>query len=106
MMVLERYRKWCFRGIAVGAILTGAAVLCPTVAAISAWSYRPTRPAGAQQREHMRDESEVTRRAACRDPFTLEDLTAQPLHDVSQCPVYSWAGPRAIPQNTRQLLRN
>ena len=50
--------------------------------------------------------AQETRRAACRDPFTVEDLTAQPLPDVSNCPVYSWAGPSAIPQNTRQLLRN
>jgi putative transposase len=46
------------------------------------------------------------RRGACRAPFTMEDLTAEPLPDVSSYPVYSWAGPSAVPQNMRQLLRN
>jgi transposase InsO family protein len=48
----------------------------------------------------------ANRRAASRAPFTLEELTAQPLPDVSQCPVYSWAGPNPVPQNTRHPLRN
>jgi hypothetical protein len=48
----------------------------------------------------------ASRRDASRAPFTLEELIAQPLPDVSQCPVYSWAGPNAVPQNTRHLLRN
>lgn len=46
------------------------------------------------------------RREANHAPFTLEELIAQPLPDVSQCPIYSWAGPNAVPQNTRHLLRN
>lgn len=50
--------------------------------------------------------AQATRRSACRNPFTLEDLIAHPLPDISHCPVYSWAGPSAVPQNTRQLLRN
>jgi|GEM_PF-1673001 len=48
----------------------------------------------------------ANRRAADHTPFTLEALTAQPLPDVSQCPVYSWAGPAPVPQNTRHPLRN
>jgi putative transposase len=47
-----------------------------------------------------------SRRGACRDPFTMEDLTTEPLPDVSSYPIYSWAGPSAVPQNMRQLLRN
>jgi len=50
--------------------------------------------------------AQAARRSACRNPFTLEALIADPLPDVSGCPVYSWAGPSAIPQNMRQLLRN
>ena len=46
------------------------------------------------------------RRDADHAPFTLEELIATPLPDVSQCPIYSWAGPNAAPQNTRHLLRN
>jgi len=26
--------------------------------------------------------------------------------DANQCPVYTWAGPNAVPQNTRHPLRN
>ncbi len=46
------------------------------------------------------------RRDANHPPFTLEELITQTLPDVSQCPVYSWAGPNSIPQNTRHPLRN
>jgi hypothetical protein len=46
------------------------------------------------------------RRAANQSPFTLEELITQTLPDVSQCPVYSWAGPNAVPHNTRHPLRN
>ena len=46
------------------------------------------------------------RRAADHAPFTLEELIAQPLPDVSQCPVYSWAGPNPAPLITRHPLRN
>lgn len=48
----------------------------------------------------------ANRRVADHTPFTLEALTAQSLPDVSQCPVYSWAGPNPVPQNTRHPLRN
>jgi len=48
----------------------------------------------------------ANRRAADHTPFTLEALIAQPLPDVSQCPVYSWAGPSAAPLITRHPLRN
>jgi len=41
--------------------------------------------------------AQQARRAACRDPFTLEDLIAQPLPNVSRCPIYSWAGPQTDP---------
>ena len=40
---------------------------------------------------------QARRAAACRQPFTLEDLTAEPLPDVSSCPVFSWAGPQTAP---------
>ena len=46
------------------------------------------------------------RRDACHRPFTLEELIAEPLPDVSQYPVYTWAGPNAVPQNRRHPLRN
>ena len=39
----------------------------------------------------------ASRRDADHVPFTLEKLIAQPLPDVSQCPVYSWAGPQPGP---------
>lgn len=48
----------------------------------------------------------ANRRQAPRHPFTLEELMAQPLPDVSHLPVYSWAGPEAAPQNGRHSLRN
>jgi len=48
----------------------------------------------------------ANRRDANHAPFTVQDLIAQPLPDVSQCPVYTWAGPNAVPQNTRHPLRN
>ena len=48
----------------------------------------------------------ANRRDANHAPFTVEDLIAQPLPDVSQCPVYSWAGPNPAPLNTRHPLRN
>ena len=35
----------------------------------------------------------------------MEELIAQPLPDVAQCPVCSWAGPNAVPHNTRHHLR-
>jgi hypothetical protein len=52
----------------------------------------------AQALDHRRD--------ARHTPFTLEELIVQPLPDISQCPVYSWAGRHAVPQNTRHPLRN
>lgn len=57
-------------------------------------------------RQARQIEALASRRAADHTPFTLEALTAQPLPDVSQCPVYSWAGPNPVPQNTRHPLRN
>jgi len=48
----------------------------------------------------------TSRRDASHAPFSLEELIAHPLPDVSQCPVYSWAGPNALPLNTRHPLRN
>ena len=64
------------------------------------------RPALLATRAAQSTLAQQARRAACREPFTLEALIAEPLPDVSRCPVYSWAGPSAVPQNTRQLLRN
>ncbi len=29
--------------------------------------------------------------------FTLEELIAQPLPDVSHYPIYTWAGPKTVP---------
>jgi hypothetical protein len=46
------------------------------------------------------------RRDAGHAPFTLEELITQTLPDVSQCPVYSWAGPNTAPPNTRHLFLN
>ena len=46
------------------------------------------------------------RRDANHTPFTLEELITQTLPDVAQCPVYTWAGPNTVPQNTRHPLRN
>lgn len=48
----------------------------------------------------------ASRRNATHTPFTMEELIAQHLPDVAQCPVYTWAGPHSVPQNTRHLLRN
>ncbi|MEK7312722.1 MAG: DDE-type integrase/transposase/recombinase [Chloroflexota bacterium] len=39
----------------------------------------------------------AVRRDACHAPFTLEELIAKPLPDVSDYPVYSWAGPTPAP---------
>jgi putative transposase len=57
-------------------------------------------------RQTHQAEALASRRDAGHAPFTLEELIAQPLPDVSQCPVYSWAGPNAAPLNTRHHLRN
>ena len=57
-------------------------------------------------RQPHQTEALASRRDASHTPFTLEELIAQPLPDVSQCPVYSWAGPNPVPQNTRHPLRN
>ena len=46
------------------------------------------------------------RRKACHHSFTLEELIAEPLPDVSNCPIYSWAGPEMVPQHRRHLLRD
>ena len=43
--------------------------------------------------------AQVARRTACHHPFTLEELMADPLPDVSHYPVYSWAGPSLAPAN-------
>jgi transposase InsO family protein len=59
----------------------------------------------AVRRSHQA-EALASRRAAGHAPFTLEELIAQPLPDVSHCPIYSWAGPNSVPQNMRHLLRN
>ena len=48
----------------------------------------------------------ASRRNAGHTPFTMEELIAHPLPDVTQCPVYTWAGPNAVPQNMRHPLRN
>ena len=57
------------------------------------------RPALLAARAAQATQSQQARRMACRDPFTLEALTAETLPDVSSCPVYSWAGPQADPAN-------
>ena len=41
--------------------------------------------------------AQAARRTACHHPFTVEELIAQPLPDVSHYPVYSWAGPQNGP---------
>ena len=46
------------------------------------------------------------RRQTLQPPFTLEELIAEPLPDVSHLPVYSWAGPDPVPQTWRHPLRN
>ena len=48
-------------------------------------------------RQTHQAEAFASRRDAGHAPFTLEELIAQPLPDVSQCPVYSWAGPQPGP---------
>ncbi len=55
------------------------------------------RPALLATRAAQATHAQQARRTASRDPFTLEDLIAEPLPDVSHCPVYSWAGPQADP---------
>ena len=55
------------------------------------------RPALLATRAAQATQAQLARRTADRDPFTLEDLIAEPLPDVSHCPVYSWAGPKADP---------
>jgi transposase InsO family protein len=57
-------------------------------------------------RQTRQTEALASRRNATRVPFTMEELIAQPLPDVAQCPVYTWAGPNEVPQNARHLLRN
>ncbi len=46
------------------------------------------------QHQARQSQALTSRRDACRTPFTLEELIAQPLPDVSQYPVYTWAGPQ------------
>jgi putative transposase len=46
------------------------------------------------------------RRQTLQPSFTLEELIAEPLPDVSHLPVYSWAGPNPVPQIGRHPLRN
>jgi len=55
------------------------------------------RPALLATRAAQATQAQQARRAACRQPFTLEDLIAEPLPDVSSCPVFSWAGPQTAP---------
>jgi hypothetical protein len=55
------------------------------------------RPVLLAARTAQATQAQQARRTACRDPFTLEALTAEPLPDVSSYPVYSWAGPPAGP---------
>jgi hypothetical protein len=57
-------------------------------------------------RQVRQTEALASRRNALRTPFTMGELIAQPLPDVAQCPVYSWAGPNEVPQNTRHPWRN
>jgi transposase InsO family protein len=57
-------------------------------------------------RQARKAQALTRRRQAPRPAFTLEELIAQPLPDVSHLPVYSWAGPDPAPQNGRHLLRN
>jgi putative transposase len=62
-----------------------------------------TRLAARQTRQA---EALASRHNSSHTPFTLEELIAQTLPDVSHCPVYSWAGPNPVPQNMRHHLRN
>jgi putative transposase len=57
-------------------------------------------------RQTHQAEALASRHNSSHAPFTLEELIAQPLPDVSQCPIYSWVGPNLVPQNTRHHLRN
>ena len=57
-------------------------------------------------RQSHQAEALASRHSSSHAPFTLEELIAQPLPDVSQCPIYSWAGPNPVPQITRHHLRN
>jgi Integrase core domain len=57
-------------------------------------------------RQTHQAEALARHRSTSHAPFTLQELIAEALPDVSQCPVYSWAGPNAIPQSTRHRLRN
>ncbi len=43
--------------------------------------------------------AQAVRRTACHQPFTLEELMADTLPNVSHYPVYSWAGPILAPAN-------
>lgn len=52
------------------------------------------RPAQLATRAAQSTRAQQARRTACHEPFTLEALVAEPLPDVSHCPVYSWAGPQ------------
>ena len=45
------------------------------------------------QHQARQSQALTGRRDACHTPFTLEELIAEPLPDVSQYPVYTWAGP-------------
>ena len=45
------------------------------------------------ERQVRQSQALTSRRDACHTPFTLEELIAEPLPDVSQYPVYTWAGP-------------
>lgn len=45
------------------------------------------------ERQARQSRALARRRDACHTPFTMEELIAQPLPDVSQYPVYTWAGP-------------
>jgi len=45
------------------------------------------------QHQARQSQALTSRRDACHTPFTLEELIAEPLPDVSLYPVYTWAGP-------------
>ena len=45
------------------------------------------------ERQARQAQALAERRDACHRPFTLEELIAEPLPDVSRYPVYTWAGP-------------
>ena len=45
------------------------------------------------ERQARQVEALTRRRDACHTPFTMEELIAQPLPDVSRYPVFTWAGP-------------